>query len=74
MTEQVQTPAQEAPSVTLQDLSMAARIIDLAVERGAFKGNEASTVGTCRDRIVAFLQAQQPAQNPEGQPAEAPAA
>lgn len=74
MTEQVQTPAQEAPSVTLQDLSMAARIIDLAVERGAFKGNEASTVGTCRDRIVAFLQAQQPAQPAEGQPAEAPAA
>ena len=63
MTEEVQTPTAEqtaAPSVTLQDLAMAVRIIDLAVERGGFKGNEASTVGACRDRIANFVAAQQP--------------
>lgn len=73
MTEQVQNPAQqqEAPTVTLQDLAMAARIIDLAVERGGFKGAEASTVGICRDRLVAFVQSQQPAQDPNA-PKDAP--
>lgn len=73
MNEQVQNPTQqqEAPGVTLQDLAMAVRIIDLAVERGGFKGNEASTVGVCRDRIAAFLQSQQPAQDPNA-PKDAP--
>ena len=74
MTEEVQTPTADetaAPSVTLQDLAMAVRIIDLAVERGGFKGNEASTVGVCRDRIAAFLQAQQPPADPDA-PKEAP--
>lgn len=73
MTEEVQTPTapqQEAPSVTIQDLAMAVRIIDLAVERGGFKGNEASTVGICRDRLANFVQSQQPAKE-EGPAPEA---
>ena len=76
MTEQVQTPTAEqaAPSVTLQDLAMAVRIIDLAVERGGFKGNEASTVGMCRDRLANFVSASQPPKEEAPATEEAPAA
>lgn len=61
------------PTVTMQDLAMAVRVIDLAVERGAYKGNEASTVGLVRDRISRFVEASQP-KAPVDAPAETPAA
>jgi hypothetical protein len=72
MTEQTQqtpeTVAQtEAVGVTMQDLSLAVRIIDLAAERGAFKGVDMTAVGSCRDRLAAFVTANAP-------PAPAPAA
>lgn len=74
MTEQTQA-APQAPeaSVTIADLAMAVRVIDLAVERGGFRGNEASTVGTVRDRLARFVDAQQPPAPAEGAE-EAPAA
>jgi hypothetical protein len=57
MTEQVQTP-----TLTFQDLTMLANIIDLAVQRGAFKGAEAETVGQQFNKLVAIIKAIQPPQ------------
>lgn len=50
MTEQT-----NAPSLTLQDLTLVANIIDLAVQRGAFKGAEAETVGQTFNKLVAVI-------------------
>ena len=56
MTEEVQ-----APTLTLQDLTLTANIIDLAVQRGAFKGAEAETVGAQFNKLVAIIRAIAPA-------------
>jgi hypothetical protein len=63
----------ESPQIGIVDLQNALRIIDASAERGTFKGNELTVVGTTRDRIAAFLAAVAPeagAQVPE--PAKAP--
>lgn len=73
MTEEVKN---EDVKLDLQDLAGAVRIIDIAVERGAIKGEEASVVGKVRDNLVAFVKAhmpEQPEPAPEGEE-EAPAA
>lgn len=44
-------------SLTLQDITLAANIIDLAVQRGAFKGAEAGTVGNCFNKLAALVNA-----------------
>lgn len=54
MAEETQT---EAPQITLVDLQNALRIIDVAAERGAYKGNELTSIGSVRDKIAAFLDA-----------------
>jgi hypothetical protein len=59
MTEQAQPQTQEQPQVTIADLTMAVRVIDLATERGGFRGPELSTVGAVRDRIARFVDAVQ---------------
>jgi hypothetical protein len=51
----------------LQDLMLAAQVIQLASQRGAIRAEEMSQVGGVYERIVAFLQssgALQPAQTP----------
>lgn len=48
---------QEQLTLTVQDLTLTANIIDLAVQRGAFKGAELSTVGNQFDRLVGILKA-----------------
>ena len=65
-TEAVAQP--EPISLTLQDLNVTANIIDLAVQRGAFKGAEVATVGNAFNKLVDVIQKITP------QPAEAPAA
>jgi len=62
MTEQTTTTPeqQETVGVSLNDIALAVRIIDLAAERGAFKGVDMSAVGTCRDRLAAFVTANAP--------------
>ena len=64
MTEQTQqtpgTPDQVETGVTMNDIALAVRIIDLAAERGAFKGVDMSAVGTCRDRLAAFVTSNAP--------------
>jgi hypothetical protein len=46
------------------------QIIDIVTKRGAFEGSELADVGTVRNRLTAFLEANKP---PEEEGAEAPA-
>ncbi len=52
------------PQIGVVDLQNALKIIDASAERGTFKGNELTAVGTTRDRIAAFLAALSEAQKP----------
>ena len=51
----VQKPVEGAPALTVNDLALVANIIDLAVQRGAFKGAEAETVGATFKKVVAIV-------------------
>ena len=53
--EAVAAEAVEAPTLTLHDLTLTANIIDLSVQRGAFKGAEAEQVGQMFNRLVAII-------------------
>lgn len=60
MTEQTtEAPeTQEVPQesgLSLQDIANALQIIDIAVSRGAIRGEETSSVGMVRDRLASFL-------------------
>lgn len=66
MTEEVQSaeattqpaPANETPvELTVQDLGNIKQIIDVASQRGAFKPNEMTTVGTTYTKLETFLAA-----------------
>lgn len=46
----------QAPDINISDFSAILRIIDVASTRGAFKGEELSSVGIIRDRVAAFVQ------------------
>jgi hypothetical protein len=51
-------PANEAPvELTVQDLGNIKQIIDVASQRGAFKPNEMTTVGTTYTKLETFLAA-----------------
>ena len=54
-----QTPP-EQQGITLNDIANVVRIIDVASQRGAFRGPELSQVGTVHDRLMKFLEANQP--------------
>jgi len=59
MTEENQAPEtqeQEAPGLSLNDISAAVQIIDVATARGAIRGEELLPVGTVRQRFMAFLE------------------
>lgn len=58
MTEQETNQPQEG-GLSLNDIANALQIIDIAVGRGAIRGEEASSVGQVRDRLAAFLKAAQ---------------
>ena len=78
MAEENSTPevAQPEPiSLTLQDLNVTANIIDLAVQRGAFKGAEVATVGNAFNKLVDVIQkiSPPPAEPAPEAPAETPA-
>ena len=70
---------QQVPeSIGLNDLQLLAQIVDLATQRGAFRGNELSQVGGVYDKLSNFLgyvaEQQAQAQEAVGEaPAEAPA-
>lgn len=75
MSDQAVENTQDQPTIQLVDLANALRIIDVAAERGAFKGNELSSVGAVRDKIATFLNAvaPQPEEGAEEAAEEAPA-
>jgi hypothetical protein len=55
-------------SINLSDLALLLQIVDLATQRGAFRGAELSQVGNVFDKLNAFLsyiQAQQQASSTE---------
>lgn len=62
MTEEVQDAEMATPAVTitLTDIDNMVKVIDTVTARGAFRGEEMSSVGTLRDRFVAFLKAATP--------------
>ena len=61
-----QTPSEQV-GITLNDIANVVRIIDVASQRGAFRGPELSQVGTVHDRLMKFLEANQPKQE-DGKP------
>ena len=58
-----------AVQLSLQDIATCVQIVDLCSKRGAFEGPELEIVGGLRTRLVSFVQANQPADEPvaEGQ-------
>ena len=62
--------APAGPNLTIGDLRLVARVIQVSSERGAIRANEMATVGDLYNRLVEFLNAVTPKQ-PEGEkPAE----
>lgn len=60
MSDKTQAPAQEqqqAPDLTINDLTAMKSIIDVASDRGAFKPNEMTTVGMVYTKLETFLKA-----------------
>ena len=64
--EQQTSPEQQG--ITLNDIANVVRIIDVASQRGAFRGPELSQVGTVHDRLMKFLEANQPEPAEDGKP------
>lgn len=61
MSEENQTNEEaEVVQLTIQDIVLAANIIDLATQRGAFKAAEAGQVGAAFNKMVAFVKANTP--------------
>lgn len=48
--------ATQPESISLNDLQLCLQIVDLASERGAFKGPELTQVGAVRDKLAVFLE------------------
>ena len=59
--EQQVTPA-PAPELNVNDLIAMRQLIDVVTQRGAFKANELTSVGVLFDKLNAFLEAAQKAQ------------
>jgi hypothetical protein len=70
----VQDTQVNQPSISIQDLQNLLIIVDLATQRGAFRGPELSQIGALFDKINQFVQAATPPQqdNAEQQPAPQP--
>ena len=49
------TTSIEPVQLTISDLQLLARIVDLATRRGAFQAGELSQVGTTYDKLAGFL-------------------
>lgn len=60
---------QKSPELNLNDLLAMKNLIDVVTQRSAFKANELSSVGVLYDKLSAFLEASQKAQE-QAQPAE----
>jgi len=76
MTEENQAPEtqeqEQAPGLSLNDISAAVQIIDVATARGAIRGEELLPVGTVRQRFMAFLEHAKSEGQEVNMPGEAP--
>ena len=75
--EEAQVEGQEqeqAPGLSLQDISAAVQIIDAVTPRGAFRGEELASVGMVRERFMAFLRHAKEQGQEVNLPGEAPSA
>lgn len=57
----VQEQAAEAPTLepvnlSISDLQMLAGVVEVATQRGTFKAGELAQVGTCYNKLTAFLE------------------
>ena len=59
------------PGIGLQDIAACVQIIDIVTKRGAFEGSELADVGTVRNRLSAFLDANKPPETEEPKEEEA---
>ena len=64
-TQEVQANTPEDVVLNVQDIVNVVKIIDVVSGRGAVKGDELSSVGAVRDRLVAFVNANTPQQTEE---------
>ena len=46
---------EQVESISLNDLQVLANVVDLASQRGAFRGNELTQVGAVFDKLSTFL-------------------
>jgi len=60
-----------APSLGVADLQNAAQVIDLAMQRGAFRAAEAAQVGVVYNRLTAFITSVQDQQKDQAEDAAA---
>ena len=58
------TQTTETPTLSLTDLQNVLVVIDLASNRGAFRGAELASVGLLFAKIDAFVKSMTPSQNP----------
>lgn len=55
---------EEVVQLSLQDIATCVQIVDLCSKRGAFEGPELEVVGGLRTRLVSFVQANGPKDEP----------
>jgi hypothetical protein len=55
-----ETTPQEPASISLQDLMALQNVIDIACQRGAFRGNEMQAVGELFNKLANFLESVKP--------------
>jgi hypothetical protein len=60
MSEENNTPIEGDVQLSIQDIVLAANIIDLGMQRGAYKAAEATQVGKCFEKLVTFIKANTP--------------
>lgn len=53
--EEINQTEPNQPSLGIRDLKIAADLINICTQRGAFRASELSTVGQLYDRLEAFL-------------------
>lgn len=46
----------QTPQITINDLALAKSLISVACDRGAFRAEEMTTVGTLYDKLTGFLE------------------
>lgn len=68
MAEEVKTnEAPQLPQITVKDLAIMVNVIDLSAQRGAWKGEELSTLGQLRDKLAVVVKALTPQETPAEQ-------